>query len=198
MPTSVTQVTKPPDPGDFPAMSYTGVTTNRDMAQALLDRLLKVAEKMVPEKRWAIDDLLAVLRTAVDPRSGAAAMLEGKYLRRSLREQMALSDRYKETFSILVMAFDAKGDEGLQQSLIDAVIERLRKSDMVFLFRRRAVILLPRTDAAAAEKLMSRLRLLFSTAIGGDLAVAFRCRTYPAPDITSQDEILDWTEEQLR
>jgi len=195
---SVTKVTRPPEQAEFPQMSYTGVTTNRDMANAFVVNLLKAAERMVPEKKWLVDDILAVLKAALDTGSTAAAMLEGRYLRRSLRDQMALSDRYQEPFSVLVMILEAHADESLYQSVLDAVLERLRKSDMIFLYRHRTVMLLPHTDIEAAKKLVARLRVLLQKVIGRELDLDFRLRTYPDPNITSQDEILDWAEEQLR
>lgn len=198
MTSSITNIVKPLTPGEMPQMSYTGVTTNRDMAQAFMTVLLRTAASIVPEKDWSVDDLISVLNTATAGQGRTATLIEGRYLRRSLRDHMNRADRYHEVFTVMVLGLDADGKEALIQTVVDALFERLRKSDMVFLYKRRVVILLPHATRESARILFDRLTSLINKVVGADVALKIESRTYPSDDIDSQDDLLDWVEERLR
>jgi len=198
MGSSVTNVTKPLSRDEFPQMSYTGVTTNRDMANSFVTNLLKVAHKMVPDREWNLDDLISVLKTALENDDRKVALLEGRYLRKNLRDQMARTERYGEHFTLVVLLLEFQENDHVYQSIVDALFERLRRSDKVFLYRRRIAIILPHTDSEGAHMLISRLNDLMKKFIGGSALPELRSKSFPTDDIESQDDFLDWAEEQLR
>ena len=88
-----------------------------------------------------------------------------------------------------------------RESVLDALIERLRRTDTVFAYRRRFALLLSRTDADAVPPLLARVRRLIVEG-AGDPAVLEKVvvRSYPSDELSSGqgDKLLDWGEDALR
>jgi GGDEF domain-containing protein len=182
----------------LPLMSYTAVTADREMASGFVRQLLQAAAKMIPTREWSVQDLRDILTFVIEGGVDVVPMLEGRYLRKRLKEQLARAERYKEPFSLMFIGVSEDVDQIHHQSLIDLLGERLRRSDMVFLYRRKAAIILPHTNEKAAEGLIARIRSLATATIPPDVQIEVLVRTYPHSDFPHPADVLDWAEDQLR
>lgn len=176
------------------------------LAQRFARKLARLALQIAPGRDWTPDDLRDVLEVAVHGNSQQAArVLEGRYFRKRLREQIGLADRYGDTFAVVVLSLAEGVSEGVYSSVLDAVTERLRKTDMVFLYRRRFALLLPRMRGAGLDPLIARVRELVAVGAGATAIERLVSLVYPdnfAPgdedDERRGDHVLDWAEDQLR
>jgi hypothetical protein len=182
---------------EFPSMSYTAVTSNREMAGGFTRYLLAAAGRMVP-REWSVQDLSDILTFVLEGGDSPVQFIEGRYLRKRIREQVARADRYAEPFSMLVLRMEEEpGREDVQESLVDVLTERLRRSDMVFLYRHRIAILLPHTPAAVLSRLQERIRRLAEASLGLK-EIGFEAASYPGEEFGRPDDVLDWVEDRLR
>ncbi len=182
----------------LPLMSYTAVTSDREMAGGFVRQLLQAAAKMIPTREWSVQDLRDILTFVIEGGVDPVPMLEGRYLRKRLKEQLARAERYQEPFSLMFIGVGEDVDQIHHQSLVDLLGERLRRSDMVFLYRRKAAIILPHTNEKAAEGLIARIRSLATATIPPDVQIEVLVRTYPHADFPHPADVLDWAEDQLR
>gem|GEM_PF-952107 len=182
----------------LPLMSYTAVTTDREMATSFVRLLLQAASKMIPTREWSAQDLRDILGFVLEGGVDPVPMLEGRYLRKRLKEQLARAERYHEPFSLMFVTLGENADPIHHQGLVDLLMERLRRSDMVFLYRRRVAIILPHTNEKAAEGLIARIRALAAATIPSDVTIEMLVRTYPSGAFAQPAEVLDWAEDQLR
>ncbi|MDD5305718.1 MAG: hypothetical protein PHU25_00215 [Deltaproteobacteria bacterium] len=196
--TGVTRVTKEKETGEHPMMSYTAVTTHRSMAQAFVGELLRVARRIMPDHELSIEDLVSVCHVALDTREHGVVMLEGKHLRGRVAEQISRADRYQETFSVQVIGWDKESGKVDYDSVVDTLCERLRKTDLMFLFKSRLVLLLPHTGAEASARLADRIRRLIEVAFANPNDIVIDRLTYPSPEIARASEVLDWVEDKIR
>ncbi len=169
------------------------------LAQRLARKLTKAAREVAPGREWTPEDLRDVLEVAVHgvPQQ-AARLLEGRYFRKRLREQLNLADRYGDTFAVVVLTMVDGVQEPVYSSVLDAVTERLRRTDMVFLYRRRFALVLPRMRLAALEPLIKRVRELVAVGAGTDAIERIASQVYPHEDFEDAPALLDWAEDQLR
>lgn len=169
------------------------------IAQRLARKLAKAAREVAPGRDWTPEDLRDVLEVAVHgvPQQ-AARLLEGRYFRKRLREQLNLADRYGDTFAVVVLTMIDGVQKPVYSSVLDAVTERLRRTDMVFLYRRRFALVLPRMRHAALEPLIARVRELVAVGAGTDAIETIASKVYPHADFEDASKLLDWAEDQLR
>ncbi|MBW2262147.1 MAG: hypothetical protein JRG91_09260 [Deltaproteobacteria bacterium] len=181
---------------EFPEMSYTAITGNREMAGSFSRYLLAAASKMVP-RQWSVQDLNDVLNFVLEGGDTPVQFIEGRYLRKRIREQIARAERYKEPFALMVLALSdgTKVDEN--ESLVDLLTERLRRSDMVFLYRHRIAVLLPHTPFGVLAKLEERIAKLADATLGLK-EIGFAVAAFPDEKFESPERVLDWIEDQLR
>lgn len=182
----------------LPLMSYTAITSDREMAGAFVRMIVAAACKMVPNRQWSASDVRDVIAFALEGGVDPVPLLEGRYLRKRLKEQLARAERYQEPFSLMFIVLPEETDAGQIQALVDLLMERLRRSDMLFLYRHRIAIVLPHTNEKAAEGLIARITNLASATMGADLRLDFHTRTYPHPGFKHPTEVLDWAEDELR
>jgi hypothetical protein len=182
----------------LPLMSYTAVTSDREMAATFVRQLLQAAGKMIPAREWSAQDLRDIFSFVLEGGIDPVPMLEGRYLRKRLKEQLARAERYQEPFSVMFIGLAQGADPIHHQTLVDLLMERLRRSDMVFLYRRKAAIILPHTNEKAAEGLVARIRSLASATIPAEVALEMLVRTYPGSGFAHPADVLDWAEDQLR
>lgn len=182
----------------LPLMSYTAITTDREMATSFVRQLLQAASKMIPTREWSAQDLRDILGFVLEGGVDPVPTLEGRYLRKRLKEQLARAERYSEPFSLMFVSLGENADAIHHQGLVDLLMERLRRSDMVFLYRRRVAIILPHTNEKAAEGLIARIRTLAAATIPPEVAIETLVRTYPSAEFSHPAEVLDWAEDQLR
>lgn len=182
----------------LPLMSYTAVTTDREMATSFVRQLLQAASKMIPTREWSTQDLRDILGYVLEGGADPVPTLEGRYLRKRLKEQLARAERYQEPFSLMFVSLSENADTIHHQGLVDLLMERLRRSDMVFLYRRRVAIILPHTNEKAAEGLIARIRSLATATIPPEVTIDMLVRTYPSAEFGNPAEVLDFAEDQLR
>ena len=168
------------------------------LAQRFARRLAASAQKLFPAREWSPEDLRDVLEVAVHGTAQQSArLLEGRYFRKRLREQVNLADRYGDTFAVVVISMVRDVNEGVYASILDAVTERLRRTDLVFLYSRRFALVLPRMRAAGLGPLITRVRELVDVGAGSGAIERISSLVYPDPAYEGA-EVLDWAEDQLR
>lgn len=169
------------------------------LAQRFAQRLTEVARTISPGTRFSVDDLRDILEVAARglPQD-RARILEGRHFRKRLREQVGLSDRYGEPFACAIVSL-AKGlDTDAYQSVLDAVTEGLRSTDMLFLYRHRFALILPRMRVEALSSLVGRIRKLVDVGAGETVLRRIDSMVYPNDQFEDTREVLDWAEDQLR
>lgn len=169
------------------------------LAQRIARQIVEAAEGVVPGRRWSIEDVRDILDSAVrGSREETVRIVEGRYFRKRVREQCALADRYGDPFAVVVVALSSEPQDGLYQSVLDAIVERLRRSDMVFLYKRRFALILPRMRPESLAALVERVRELIRVGAGEDAIEGIESLVYPDPRNPDTQSVLDWAEDQLR
>lgn len=201
--TTVTEAVKPVLDEDDEAAIEQGdldrICANPALAQRFARMLTKAAREVAPGRDWSPEDLRDVLEVAVHGTGQEAArVLEGRYFRKRLREQVNLADRYGDSFAVVVITMVKGVSEGVYSSVLDAVTERLRRTDMVFLYKRRFALVLPRMRPAALEPLIARVQELVAVGAGGQALERIDSLCYPTDEIEKSSDVLDWAEDRLR
>lgn len=196
--TTVTRAAGKKDPSEHPVMSYTAVTGYKPMAEALVNRLIAHARTLVQDHDLTAADLIRICQVALDEATEGGHVIEGRHLRSRINEQLSRAERYKEPFSLLVINLTADLDEAAHDSLVDALIERMRETDMLFAFKSKIVLLLPHTPKSGATHLVDRVQALLEGACASGPKISCRSLTFPDPAFSRRAEVLDWTEDQLR
>ncbi len=201
--TTVTEAVKPVLDEDDEAAIEKGdlrkLCASPHLAQRFARLLTKAAREMSPGRDWSPEDLRDVLEVAVHGTGQESArVLEGRYFRKRLREQVNLADRYGDSFGVVVITMVQGVSEGVYSSVLDAVTERLRRTDMVFLYRRRFALVLPRMRPAALEPLIDRVRELVAVGAGDAALERIDSLCYPTDELDENTGVLDWAEDQLR
>ncbi|MGE0788635.1 MAG: hypothetical protein AB7S26_23390 [Sandaracinaceae bacterium] len=172
---------------------------DRLLAQRFANLVVGAAGDALPGGPWSIEDLRDILDAAIRGRGQhGVRIVEGRYFRKRVREQCALADRYGDPFAIVVIRLEEEGQAGTYQSVLDAVVERLRSTDMVFLYRRRYALVLPRMRNESLDPLIERVRELIAVGAGGHVVEDIRSMVYPDPARPDTQSVLDWAEDQLR
>jgi len=168
----------------------------------LADRFARRVAELASDElggKWSIEDLRDIFEAAVrGKRQEGVRIVEGRYFRKRVREQCALADRYGDPFAVVVISLRTEPSEGVYQSVLDAVVERLRRTDMVFLYRRRFALVLPRMRAESLSPLIERVRELIAVGAGADSVEQIDQLVYPNPSVSDTQGVLDWAEDQLR
>jgi hypothetical protein len=83
--------------------------------------------------------------------------------------------------------------------VLDALIERLRKTDLVFLYKRHVAILLPHTGAPVLVTLVGRIRALIAAVASVDAdEIGIESCSYPSREMASADALLVWADSNLK
>lgn len=169
------------------------------LAQQFARRLLLNAKEIAPSANWSVEDLLDVLEAAVHGRiPDVSRVVEGRYLRKRVRELCAYAERYGEPFAMVVLKLHREPREGLYGSMAEPIVAKLRKSDMVTAYKRRFAILLPRMTPEALPSLCERVGAVANELAGSNVVEAATSTMYPITDLNETQLILDWLEDQLR
>jgi hypothetical protein len=202
--TSVTETAKRIGDGldlsELEAADLAAICRDPLLAQRVARQIAEVAEAVVPGRRWSVEDLRDIFDAAVrGGREQAVRVVEGRYFRKRVREQCALSDRYGDPFAVLVVALAPEPEDGAYQNVLDTIALRLRRTDMVFLYKRRIALVLPRISGGAVAPLITRVRELVCAGAGESAVEGIEALVYPDggghPDTQA---VLDWAEDQLR
>lgn len=197
--TVVTRVSANKDSGVQPLMSYTAVTTHREMAEAFVRELIRMGQQIMPDHDLTVEDLISICHIALDNKKDTGVvMLEGRHLRGRIGEQLSRGDRYKEPFSLMVLKLSEGSTKPEYEAVVDTLCERMRKTDLMFLFKSRVVLILPHTIKENCGMLAGRIAHLLKEAVNTGIDVEIEHLTYPDPDLPSKSSVLDWAEDQLR
>ena len=124
---------------------------------------------------------------------------EGRHFRKRLREQCELAERYGDPFACVVVSLvDDVTDPVCAQSVLDAVTEGLRRTDMVFVYRRRFALILPRMRVEALTDFLDRIQKLVSFGAGESTVTSIASMVYPNARLPDTRAVLDWAEDMLR
>jgi hypothetical protein len=170
------------------------------LAQQLARRIATVTQDVAPGRHWSIEDIRDVFEVACrGPQRDSVQILEGRFFRKRLREQCALGERYGDPFALMVVKLARTTDgPSLYDSILDAITDRLRRTDMVFLYKRRFGIILPRMRAVSLGPLIGRVEKLIGVGAGEEHVDSVATLVYPDPEYSDTQSVLDWAEDQLR
>ena len=201
--TTVTQAAKRLVRGEDDSAIRSGdlvrICSDPTLAQRFARQLAEAAREIAPGREWTPEDLRDLLEAAVrGPRQDEVPVLEGRFLRKRLREQCALAERYGDPFGVIVVALAPEPTPGAYASVLDAIVENLRRTDMVFLYRRRYAIVLPRIAHVVLPQLGARLRTLIDVGVGARSVEDVQTLAFPDPELPDTNAVLDWAEDRLR
>jgi hypothetical protein len=175
------------------------------LAQQFARRLALAAREIVPGVEWSLEDLRDVLDVAVlGAPDEAARVVEGRYLRKRVRTHCSFAERYSEPFALVVLQLLPEPSEGAYARAVQAVAPRLRRSDMVAIYKRRIALLLPRMSHEALGPLTERVWPRFDAAVGARVVERAPAIVFPGSDpatgiaLEGTQAVLDWLEDQLR
>ncbi|MBK8169523.1 MAG: hypothetical protein IPK60_04165 [Sandaracinaceae bacterium] len=187
------------DPEELAGRDLGEICADANLARRLSRMLADAARDAAPGREWSIEDLREVLEVAVHgPKLDRVQTLEGRYFRKRLREQFANAERYAEPFSCVVVSLVPVHSRETYTAVMDGVVESLRRVDMVFLYKRRLALILPRMRKDALDAFVARLRNV--VAVGTDSAniESIECLACPDPAYPEMSNVLDWAEDRLR
>lgn len=153
---------------------------------------------VTPGRTWSMEDVRDVLEAAVRTRhTDSVEVLPGREFRRRLRAQCVIAERYQERFACVVLSVAAGLDSSTQASVLDAITERLRSTDVIFLYKRRFALILPRMRPEALEPAVTRVRNLIAIGAGPKAITGVASLVFPSGSL-DPNGVLDWAEDQLR
>lgn len=169
------------------------------LAQQFARRLALEAKEIAPNANWSVEDLRDVLEVAVQGTAlEGVRVVEGRYLRKRVREQCAFTERYGEPFALVVVQLVPEPHEGLYARVVESVVERLRRTDMIAIYKRRFALLLPRMEAAAISSLLDRIAARVDQVAGKKVVESVDGQIYQHPAFPDTQSVLDWLEDHLR
>lgn len=169
------------------------------LAQQFARRLALAAKDVVPAADWSVEDLRDVLEVAIQGAPpDAVRVVEGRYLRKRVREQCAYAERYGEPFALVVLKLVPEPADGVYHRALDVLVERLRRSDMMAIYKRRLALLLPRVHPTGVPGLLERIGAAMDEAVGRPVVEAAPVALFPDPQFPDTQSMLDWLEDRLR
>jgi hypothetical protein len=188
------------DPHSLEQADLEALKQDPALAQQFARRLAALAKDLLPNgEQLSVEDLRDLLEIAVQGgRGDGSRIVEGRYLRKRVREQCAYSERYRETFAMVVLKLEPEPSVGLYARAMESVVGRLRRSDMITLYRRRAAMLLPRMRPEALEPLVGRVCEQIDADAGRPVVSSVERLVYPSDAYGDTQAVLDWLEDELR
>ncbi len=169
------------------------------LAQQLARRLVAAAKEIAPGATWSTEALIEVLEAAAHGRIGDTdRIVEGRHLRKRVRELCGVAERYEEPFALVVLKLVREPREGLYASMARPIAARLRPADMLTVYKRRLALLLPNLSKAGIPALEERVRGIADTSAGAGVVEAIASAAFPSAGLDDSQSILDWLEDQLR
>jgi len=186
------------DPHSLDQADLAALKSDPALAQQFARRLAGIAKDLSPQSAWSLEDLRDVLEVAIQGAKESSRIVEGRYLRKRVREQVAYADRYGESFALVVVLLAPEPSPGLYARAAEQVVEKLRRSDMITVYRRRIAMLLPRMRREALDPLVERVRARLDADAGRVVVEDIEHLVYPADQQADTQAVLDWLEDQLR
>lgn len=169
------------------------------LAQQLGRRLLVAARELAPEANWTLEALIEVLENAAHGRiADVDRVVEGRHLRKRVRELCGYAERYQEPFALVVLKLTAEPEEGIYARAARSIVEALRRTDMVTVYRRRLAILLPNMEQRGLVELTGRVSDATNAAVGARVVASSASFAFNPGNANEPQPILDWLEDQLR
>ncbi len=197
LPTAVTKISNKKRNSDHPTMSFTAVTSHKAMAEAFVEQLTRAAAKIIPDRPVTAEDIVKVCQLALqDKPDQSITMVGGRHLRARVSDQVSRAKRYNEPFSLVILDLSNLTQKEEYDSVVDTLRERMRQTDLLFLFKYRIALLLPHTEESACKMLVNRIQSLIGSVNIPSVNAA--TLTYPHAEITRTSEVLDWAENALR
>lgn len=168
------------------------------LAQQFARQLAAIARDLLPGAAPSVEDLRDILEVAIQGARAGERIVEGRYLRKRVREQCAYADRYGESFAMVVLELVAEPEPGVYASAMENVVEKLRRSDMATVYRRRVAMLLPRMTPEALAPLVARVRQRLDLTAGMPVVEGVCTLVYPSEGHRDTQSVLDWLEDALR
>ena len=197
--TAVTKISADKKARSQPMMSFTAVTSHQAMAAAFVNELLRSAQQLIPDRELTAEDMLSILQRALyDDKDRSVTMVSGRHLRSRISDQVSRAKRYNEPFSLVALKLPEAVDTEDYDAVVDTLRERMRQTDLIFLFKHRIVLLLPHTEKEACQVLQDRIQQLLKGCLHNMPPVETNCLTFPDSELHKGMEVLDWAENQLR
>src|SRR5687768_3780511 len=155
------------DPHSLESADLAALKRDPALAQQFARRLAAISRDLGHE--LSVEDLRDILEIAVQGARAESRIVEGRYLRKRVREQCAYCDRYSESFAMVVLKLSPEPKPGLYSSAMEDAVGRLRGSDMVTVYRRRVAMLLPRMRGEALDPLVVRVAKSLDAAAGASV-----------------------------
>ena len=170
------------------------------LAHHFARKLAVVAREVAPSASLSVEDLREVLEIAMQNASAdpSSRIVEGRYLRKRVREQCAYVERYGDSFALAVFELVPEPKPGQYVRAMAEVVSKLRQSDMVTVYRRRVAMLLPRISVVAVASILARVRSELDRTSGRDVVQGAQHLVYPSASVTDTQGALDWLEDRLR
>ncbi len=171
-----------------------------ESARRVANELARLAGTHVtPGRTWTPEDLRDVLEAALraSATEPAPQVFPGRELRRRLHLSCSRAARYGERFACIVLAAARSVDRAAHQGIVDAIVERVRATDAVFVYRRRFAIVMPQVGVEATPAIVNRVMKMIAIGAGERAIVSTASIAFPAPGVTGA-AVLDWAEDQLR
>ena len=184
------------DPHSLESADVEALKKDPALAQQFARRLASISRDLGHE--ISVEDLRDILEVAVQGARAESRIVEGRYLRKRVREQVASSERYGESFALVVLQLANEPSPGLYARAVEGVVERLRRSDMITVYRRRVAMLLPRLTRDALEPLILRVCKSLDDAAGEPVVEGTAHLMYPSDAHGDTQSVLDWLEDGLR
>ena len=178
--------------------TYTAVTTQGALAAELVHHILGFCERLIADRKLTIEDLITICHAAMETESNGVRLLEGKFMRGRISEQLSRTKRYGEKFSMVAIKLSHQIRNSQYDALLDVLRERLRTSDMVFTFRHRIMLILPHATDNNTDLLIKRIKNLVDASFRSTPIIDVAKLNFPSAEITRSSQILDWAEDQLR
>lgn len=191
------------DPHSLEKADLAALKADPALAQQFARRLASIAKDLMPQlgpaEGWSLEDLRDVMEVAIQgARVEGSRIVEGRYLRKRVREQCAYADRYGESFALVVVMLVPEPSPGFYARSAEQVVEKLRRSDMITVYRRRIAMLLPRMRREALDPLLARVRARVDQDARRPVVESVEHLVYPADQQADTQSVLDWLEDQLR
>jgi GGDEF domain-containing protein len=197
--TAVTRISSVGKPNEHAVMTFSAVISHQAMAEAFINELIRIAQRLIPDHSITPEELLAILQRSLDEQgSRSITLVSGRHLRARISEQVSRAKRYEEYFSLLVLHLDEVEQIDDYDAIVDTLRERMRQTDLIFLFKHRIVLLLPHTESDSCRVLLERIQMLVTECMVNAPNIPIERMTFPNDDMNHSMQVLDWTENQLR
>lgn len=182
---------------DLPKLDYPAVTSNVDTARLFVRHLLEAATYMVESREWQPEDLMEIFRFAAEGGPNANDFLDGRHFRRRLEEAAQRAERYGEKFSVMFVHLPrTDSPEFLYDAVLDGLLERLRRTDQIFLFKSSFGILLPYTTAGDLPTLSDRIAELVLAVLNQEVELEIEHTAFPE-QVDTVASMLEWVDDTL-